>query len=174
MNPVSPCATISGNAPRRMAITGVPQAIASMATSELVSSAVLVSSSARAFRSRSTFWSNNGESTNCTPSPRRGPNLALEILLVIAEGIHLSGDDQRHSGLLWRLQSPGAELSPRRCGPSRAGNRALRARTANRSTAIPFCTTPIRFGRSAKVRACDCETQLNTTLWDELCNHSSR
>ena len=35
--PVRPCSTTSGKAPVRMATTGVPQAAASMATSELVS-----------------------------------------------------------------------------------------------------------------------------------------
>ena len=35
-NPVRPCSTISGSAPDGKAITGVPQASASMATSELV------------------------------------------------------------------------------------------------------------------------------------------
>ena len=46
---------ISASAPLRNAITGVPQAMASMATSELVSAAVLVIKSARARASKSIF-----------------------------------------------------------------------------------------------------------------------
>ena len=46
--PVRPCSTTSGSAPDAKATTGVPQAAASMATSELVSGAVLGTSTQRA------------------------------------------------------------------------------------------------------------------------------
>ena len=51
MNPVRPCSTISGNAPERNAMTGVPDASASMATSELVSATRLGMSRQRALAS---------------------------------------------------------------------------------------------------------------------------
>jgi len=52
MNPVRPCSTISGSAPEGSAITGVPQAIASMLTRELVSGTRLGTSRQRAPASR--------------------------------------------------------------------------------------------------------------------------
>ena len=52
MNPVLPCSTISGSAPAGNAITGVPQASASIATSELVSGASDGTSRQRAALSR--------------------------------------------------------------------------------------------------------------------------
>jgi hypothetical protein len=52
MNPVRPCSTTSGSAPTPKATTGVPHAMASIATSELVSGATLGTSRQRAAASR--------------------------------------------------------------------------------------------------------------------------
>ena len=63
MIPLRPCSITSGTAPRRVAITGVPQAIDSIMTRPKGSSQSIGKSVARAFWSSSTF-------SPCVTSPR--------------------------------------------------------------------------------------------------------
>jgi len=70
--PVRPCSTISANAPEGNAITGVPQANASIATSELVSGAMLGTSRQRAAASRRRFRLNPTGPRNLMEPLQRG------------------------------------------------------------------------------------------------------
>ncbi len=72
MNPVLPCSTISGSAPRRNATTGVPEASASSATSEQVSGTRLVTSTQRATARRRRFCRCAAGPTNRRAGSSRG------------------------------------------------------------------------------------------------------
>ena len=71
-NPVTPSVTTSGTAPSGHAMTGVPQAIASIMTRPKGSGQSMGNSSARARPSRSAFTSWGGWSRTITSSPRSG------------------------------------------------------------------------------------------------------
>ena len=70
--PVTPGTTISGSVPRRKASTGTPEAAASMATIELVSSTREQMSTAAACRNSRSLRDNEGGGSQLTHSPRLG------------------------------------------------------------------------------------------------------
>jgi len=101
--PVIPSTTTSGIPPRRNATTGVPQAAASMATSELVSSARLGIRTARALcssRASVSAWVIRQRKCRNTVYPLRyvemWQDFPLKILLMIRKRIDRSGKHKPH------------------------------------------------------------------------------
>ncbi len=92
MNPVTPSSTISGNAPESKAITGVPQARDSIATSELVSGAVLGMSRHLAAARRAAFLCKPKRSEEATAAVEQRFDLLPEVLLVCGIRINLAAN----------------------------------------------------------------------------------
>ena len=117
MKPVTPSSMTSGTEPQRQAITGVPQAIASIITSPNGSGQSIGNSSAAALPRNSDF---SVVADLADEFDQRIVEQRLDLLVEIGAvgGVDLGGDLQRHARAPWRSRSRGpgrfsGEMRPR-------------------------------------------------------------
>ena len=131
MKPVTPCSTTSGTEPQRQAITGVPQAIASIITRPNGSGQSIGNSSAVGIAEELGLLV---VADLADELDQRIVEQRLDHLVEIGPvgGVDLGGDLQRHARARWRSRSRGRAASPARSGPGTRGSRLWLGREAVR------------------------------------------
>ena len=146
MKPVTPSSMTSGTEPRRYAMTGVPQAIASIITSPNGSGQSIGNSSARRRRGTSPL---SGSPISPMNSTSGSPQQRLDDLVEIGpvDAVDLGGDLERHARARARSRSPGRAAFPgrsargtpdsRRCARGENGSRLARQPVVHRAPPVP-------------------------------------